>query len=131
MKSQYLHSLIVSVYQHQLNINDAVNHEELKRQLLKENIDFIEVIGKYKNIIERSLLFSVIYRPKVETIVIKFNQDSYLEILSDSFAQLVFKSNEIKKLGYLVQISKEDAQLLDAYTYKPETNEYFGIKEYV
>lgn len=102
-------------------------HQNLKNWLRVMNIPFRELQGKYKGAEELSIQVSSDHRRVAEMVLRDYTQESYLELYYDGFAELVFQDGGREKLGYLKQVTKAEADKLDAYSYDAETDTYYAV----
>lgn len=119
--------LIFSVYQagESQDINEY-NHAELLKRLKGSEVEYKELVGSYKGVLENSIL--VMYTPFNERLVQmlcnQFNQECYLDSGHDRHTELVYPTKR-ESIGYLKQVSQSIAESLDAYTYDFSNDSYW------
>ena len=131
---------IFSVFQNDkpFSVNE-VNHNVIMESLKDSKIPFKVVEGRYTNekgntMSELSFYVDSILEDtknieeKVKTLCSQHNQESYLSLSSDRKVDLKFSNGKCIKLGTLVSVNKEVAQLADAFTFDPSTESYFIVK---
>jgi len=100
MKPQHTPVIIFSVYQAAQPDNQNLRrHNQLLEVLKGANIAYIETLGMYKGITERSLVIDAKYESFVQRATTKTNQESYLYLDQDRNATLVMSTGEHIKLG--------------------------------
>lgn len=128
MKTLTIPQLIVSSFTNTSTYaQNLEDFETLKVWLNSLSIPFKELIGRYKGTDEHSLLISSEHRRVVDAIVRDYNQESYLELYHDGFAELVYRNGSREKLGYLKQVTPEHAKTLDAFSFDPIENQYYTV----
>jgi len=134
MRTLTPNKIIFSVYQS--NRREIDNHDNHKAMLESLKIPSFEVWGFYKGQPELSIVVtSENYKQHLERLVYvkgiakQFNQESILEVSSDDSARLHFiKTEEVKPLGTFQEVSKDEAQSKDAYTFEPVNARFFVAK---
>ena len=70
------------------------------------------------------------HEPLVRRLTKLYKQESYMSVYGDDFAELIYlNNNDIQKLGYLTEISKEEANKTESWTYVSNLDAYYTTKK--
>jgi hypothetical protein len=125
VRSQVTHALIFSVYQPEIGQVNEFHHSQTEQVLNQMGIPYKVVEGRYKNALELSFIVSAKYRDLVTKLVHTYNQESYLEQVSDGQCFLVYKDGTSEHIGELRSISEEQAMRSEFWTFDPESAIYY------
>ena len=129
MKAQSSHLFIFSVFQSNKPAEENYKaHLSTQETLKLSNIPYIPVQGAYKSIKELGFIVPADQRKIVADMCKKHNQESYLEHHNDKYCELICADGTSKPLGTMVEITKDKAEKLDAYTLTPD-GRYFIVEE--
>lgn len=104
---------------------NTIRHTELLKALPGTNK---EVVGCYKGKQELSIV-TALPLDKVLSVAKTFGQESILVLESDNTSSLYMVSTgEVKPIGILETLSKQDALKLDAWSYRADLDQYYAIK---
>ena len=125
------HFFIFSVFNNKNLDKSLQDHAEVKDYLNILGLGFQEVEGSYKGIRERAfMVVGRIHEPLIRRLTKLYKQESYLSVYGDDFAELIYLSNnDTQGLGYLVEISKEEAHKTDSWTFVPNLGAYYTTKK--
>lgn len=128
MKTLNVPQLIVSSFENTQTLEqNLAEFESLKGWLKVLDVPFKELVGRYKGVDERSVLISSEHRQLVDAIVRDWNQESYLELYYDGFAELVFNNGSRERIGYIKPVSADEASKLDAFTLDVESGQHYAV----
>lgn len=121
MKTQSPHLLIFSVFQSRLSVYENLQeHHAVKNNLTENKIPHIEVKGKYKGGTELGLIVPASYKKIVNEFCSQYKQECFLEHHPDRHCDLVYLDGKRESLGTLIEVSKDRAEKMDAYTQTPD-----------
>lgn len=125
--NQYDFAIISAELSHLGAEVNAERTKELQHALEVRGIGFKPLKGKYKGTTESS--FIVEMRSVVEDIAASFEQESILVLDPWNNAKLVFTNSEqVENIGKLIKVTSDEALALDAWSYRPDLNQYYAVK---
>lgn len=143
MRANKTNKLFFSVFRTEnLERVNQMNHRDVIDHLASHNYIPVVLKGVYQGIQEDSILLETTDYSKFERMQVhvlelasKYHQESVLRVHNDDTAELLLvgtKGNilEILKLGKLVEVSSIEVLKLSSYSYNPETDKYYAIKEH-
>ena len=122
--------LIVSVFQDSVleDINRA-RHGNALKVLQSKGVPCIELQGRYLGKNELSILVQGFEnRELVERLSSEFNQKCYLESYNDRATFLVYPDGRRDSIGTLQNVSQDEAEAADGYSFNPISGQYFISK---
>lgn len=120
--------LIVSVYlSTNSSLDNITNHDTAKAALDALGVGYIELLGSYRGVVEKSLLIDSSHKRVVEILARDYKQESYLLLESDRFASLVFGDGTTVGLGYLHGVSRSEAMGLEAWSYRADLDQFYAV----
>lgn len=122
--------LIFSVFQKGVSKElNTSRHNDVMARLKRSGVPCIELQGKYNGSEELSILVDGFnHRADVEYFCNEYNQECYLESHSDRFTSLVFPNGTRQDLGYMVPVTKDEAEAAGSYSYNPLSG-YFMVRQ--
>jgi hypothetical protein len=103
-----------------------VDHGNIKREITALGLNYKPVIGAYKDILEQSYVVPVKSEADVKALSKLsdgYSQECILYVDSNRAASLVFPDGRWHSVGRWQSVS--NAKNLEAYTYDPQTNNYY------
>lgn len=97
-------------------------------------VNYKPLKGRYKGVDEDSYIVNKRDHYSIDALI--KNQESILELskldkTGNRMATLVYKDGRKEPIGYVVDVPKEEAEAMDAYTLDPSTGTYFVAKQEV
>lgn len=106
-------------------LNSPNDELRLRQAGLKAN-NYKRLQGMYKGIAEDSYIIDMAHIDLIIDLAIEHKQESIMVLDEDRNAKLVYLANMSEEsLGQLVEVSASEASNQLAYTYNPETNQFF------
>lgn len=122
-------ALVFSVYNSSRPLVENIDqHTALIDDLTNSRIPYVELLGSYKGVQERSILISNAdkYIYLVEQLCKLHGQESYLSLDVDRHAELVYLSDSRREsIGYITAVSETEAKSKDAWSYNPIVKQYY------
>lgn len=100
------------------------NHQRVLKQL--KSLSPIEVNGKYKNQLEKSIAVDIQFTDAMKKVADFFEQESILLVDEVGMARLLFNDGSLMKIGKIKQVDKREALKKDSYS---EVNGKYFITE--
>lgn len=121
-------TLIVSVYlSSNSELDNITNHDTARAALDALGVGYIELLGSYRGVTEKSFVIDHSFKRVVELLVRDYSQESYLLLESDRYASLVYSDGRIEALGYLRGVTRSQALLLDAWSYRADLDQFYAV----
>lgn len=100
---------------------------ELETLLDSMQVPYKRLAGKYKTQTERSYI--VPFSAGVLKAAKLFGQESVLKLHPDNKAELIYlETGQSQIIGTLQKVSKAEALELDAWSYRPDLNQFYAVK---
>lgn len=103
-------------------------HVDTLNAMNKLNGNVVQCIGSYKGVLEVSFIMRTDdYAKWVEPYGYTKEQESVLQVsaCNKQYADLVFANGSRMNVGSLRDVTKEEALTQEAWTYRPDTNQYW------
>ena len=122
--------LIFSIYRaDESKETNEVAHYAAMSVLEGAKAEFIELEGSYLNQREKSFLVQDWeLRGLIETLCRAYKQESYIESHGDRFTTLCYLNGHRENIGYLVNVSEQEAKASGSWSYNPNSG-YFITKK--
>ena len=133
MRKQKPTTVIFSAYNdYRDNHSNITRNLKLKDTLTSENINYKEVVGRYKGVFEMSLVVNVKDTnelQRIQELSDLYDQDCILHLDANRNATLLFNdSTKETSIGKFQACSEMIAKKLDSYTYCDLNKTYYIIK---
>jgi hypothetical protein len=122
--------LIFSVFKsnESSNVNET-RHLTVKEILNSRNVSYVDCIGSYEGIEEKSFLVVSrdldLIQDLIDMALMEYSQDSVMLVEGQQSARLLFANGRSERIGNVVQVSEVEAKSFVGYTLRLDTMNYY------
>lgn len=128
-QTNFEHVLIFSVYRPNKPDNE-LQHAIACQRLTRMVIPYVELLGSYNGVTEKSILVTRENRDVVVDLCRQHKQECYMESDSSRQAWLMFPDGNRQQLGYLSPVDEDSAKRTGNWSYRTDINQYY-VTEFV